>query len=127
MSKEIEELKAEIAQLRAEVEKANPPTPPKFEPGPRGPTTTDLAMSRASLSPEAMAKMAIPGVRDIFRDARATQNLRPLASDVRPRVADENRSGWRDAQPLSNPPGVALADRLMDHQDAKDRAQTHCR
>jgi hypothetical protein len=108
MSKEIDELKAEIAQLRAEVERAKPQVPPKFETlGPSGPTTTDLAMSRVSMSREAMEKMAIPGVRDIFRDARATQNLAPLAdAAARPRVAQEDRSGWRTAQALSNPPGV---------------------
>jgi hypothetical protein len=30
-------------------------------------------------------------------------------------------SGWAREVPLSNPPGVAQADRLMDAQDAKDR------
>jgi hypothetical protein len=32
-------------------------------------------------------------------------------------------SGWRDSPKLESPPGVALADKLMDVQDAKDRAQ----
>jgi hypothetical protein len=32
-------------------------------------------------------------------------------------------SGWSEPTPLSNPPGVNWADRLMDHQDAKDRAE----
>ena len=126
MSKEIDELKAEIAQLRAEVERANPPAPPKFELGERGPTTTELAMSRASLSREAMEKMAIPGVRDIFRDARATQNLAPLAdANARPMVAPEfvNRSGWRDPGPLSPPPGISLIDRMVEVQTARDTAE----
>ena len=30
-------------------------------------------------------------------------------------------SGWNDPLPLSNPPGVNLADRLMDQQDQIDR------
>jgi hypothetical protein len=30
-------------------------------------------------------------------------------------------TGWRTATPIGPPPGVALADRLMDHQDAIDR------
>jgi hypothetical protein len=115
--------KDELAALRQRVEelerKANPPAPPKFEGGPRGLTTTELAMSRASLSREAMEKMDIPGVRDIFRDARAVQNLAPLATDVRPRLAQ----GPREPTPLGPPPGIAIADRLMDVQDAKDRAQ----
>jgi hypothetical protein len=32
-------------------------------------------------------------------------------------------SGWRDAQPLTSPPGVALADALMDQQDKIDLAE----
>jgi hypothetical protein len=119
---ELEALRARVAELEA---RANPPAPPNFNTlGPSGPTTTELAMSRASLSREAMEKMAIPGVRDIFRDARATQNLRPLAdANARPRVAQENRSGWANEVPLGPPSGVAIADRLMDMQDAKDRAE----
>ena len=39
------------------------------------------------------------------------------------RVSAQNRSGWRDPGPLGPPPGVAIADRLMDVQDARDRAQ----
>jgi hypothetical protein len=113
-------LEARVAELEA---RANPPAPPKFEAGPSGPSTTDLAMSRVSMSREAMAKMAIPGVRDIFRDARATQNLRPLASDARPRVAQENRSGWANEVPLSPPPGINHIDRLVEVQTARDTAE----
>jgi hypothetical protein len=31
-------------------------------------------------------------------------------------------TGWQHEVPLSNPPGTAICDRLMDAQDAKDRA-----
>ena len=114
---ELEALKARIEELER---KANPPELPKFE-GVRGPTTTELAMSRASLSREAMEKMAIPGVGDIFRDARAIQNLAPLAAEgrVRPRLP----SGPREPTPLGPPPGIAIADRLMDAQDQRDREE----
>ena len=124
MSKEIDELKAEIAQLRAEVERANPPAPPKFELGERGPTTTELAMSRMAMPPQAMRVM-IEAVGDdavsgIVRDGRAPQNLSPLAAEgtVRPRLP----SGMREPTPLGPPPGIAIADRLMDAADARDRA-----
>jgi hypothetical protein len=99
-----------VAELEARVEaRANPPAPPKFEVGERGPTTTELAMSRASLSREAMRVMveAVPDseVAGILRDGRATQNLTPLASDTRPRPAG---TGWE--APLSPPPGIGLSD-----------------
>ena len=32
-------------------------------------------------------------------------------------------TGWAHSAPLGPPPGVAQADRLMDAQDAKDRAE----
>ena len=51
---ELEVLRARVAELEA---RANPPAPPKFEAGASGPTTTDLAMSRISMSPEVMAEM----------------------------------------------------------------------
>ena len=37
--------------------------------------------------------------------------------------APVNTSGWREPTPLSNPPGVAQADRLMDAQDRRDRVE----
>jgi hypothetical protein len=30
-------------------------------------------------------------------------------------------TGWREASPLANPPGTAIADKLMDEQDRRDR------
>jgi hypothetical protein len=121
---ELAALRARVAELEA---RTNPPAPPKFEAGPRGSTTTELALSRASLSREAMAKMveAVPDamVRQIVNGNRATATLNPLPQpNTTPRVTEQNRSGWREAQPLSNPPGIAIADRLMDAADARERA-----
>jgi hypothetical protein len=115
----------ELAALRARIEelerKANPPEPPKFE-GPRGPTTEEIAMSRASLSREAMEKMNIPGVGDIFRD-RVPQNLAPLGdAGVRPRLPQ----GPREPTPLGVPGGQRTQDligKLLDVDDARGRAQ----
>jgi hypothetical protein len=116
-----------IAALEARIEelerKAKPPEQPNFNTlGPRGPTTSELAMSRMGMSPQAMRAMvdAVPdsAVAGILRDGRAIQNLAPLASDVRPRPA---ATGWE--APLSPPPGISLIDRQLDVQDAKDRAE----
>jgi hypothetical protein len=119
---ELAALRARVAELEA---RANPPAPPKFEAGERGPTTTELALSRASLSREAMRAMvdAVPDaeVRGILRDGRATQNLAPLASDTRPRLA--SGTGWANEVPLGPQPGISLIDRQLDVQDAKDRAE----
>jgi hypothetical protein len=121
--------KDELAALKARIEdlerKANPPEPPKFDGGPRGPTTTELAMSRMAMPPQAMRVMiecvddaAMAGIR---RDGRAPQNLAPLAAEGRssPRLPQ----GMREPTPLSNPPGIALADRIMDAADRAEREE----
>jgi hypothetical protein len=72
---EIAALKAEFAALKEELERrANPPEPPKFDGGPRGPTTTEIAMARMAMPPQAMRVM-IECVDDaamagILRDGR---------------------------------------------------------
>jgi hypothetical protein len=33
------------------------------------------------------------------------------------------KNGWVEPQPLQSPPGVALADKLVDQQDAVDQAE----
>jgi hypothetical protein len=79
------------------------------------------AMERAT--PTAM-------VRDIaMRDNRAP--LGPSGEGIIPssqqmsnvRLGSSGTSGWRDATPLAPPPGVNILDRIMDHEDAKDRAE----
>jgi hypothetical protein len=122
---ELAALKARVAELEA---RAKPPAPPKFEGGVSGPTTTQLAINRVSMSAEVMRDMAnaVPAalVRELVGDGGATATLKPLAADAtRRRVADENRSGWRAAQPLTNPPGVSLADKIMDAADRADQVQ----
>jgi hypothetical protein len=119
---ELEALKARIEELER---KAKPPEPAKpFVPGPMGPTTTELAMSRMSMPPSALAEVlkATPDglMRDIMSDARRNSTLSPLGGEA---PARERGTGWQTAQSLSNPPGVAIADRLMIAADAKERAE----
>jgi|SRR6516164_1940621 hypothetical protein len=61
-------------------------------------------------------------VADVVRDFR--RGLSPPSSIAGgPTVQHKKQggSGWSEPLPLSNPPGVQLADRLMDQQDQIDR------
>jgi hypothetical protein len=121
---ELEALKARIEELER---KARPAEPPKFE-GTPGPTTTQLAMSRMAMPPQAMRVM-IEAVGDdavsgIVRDGRAPQHLAPLAAEgrVRPRLP----GGMREPTPLGPPGGQRTQDligKLLDVQDARERAE----
>jgi hypothetical protein len=120
-----------IAALEARIEelerKAKPQAPLHFEAGPSGPTTTDLALSRISMSPEVMAEMVRAVGSETLRGIVKSGGVGVLQSTATTptptRVSAQNTSGWRDPGPLGPPPGVAIADRLMDVQDARDRAQ----
>jgi hypothetical protein len=121
---ELEALVAKLSEKVADLERrVKPPEPKPFVPGPVGPTTTDLAIGRLSMSPEAQAEMvrvvdAGDLMRDLRSDARRTTTLAPLGGDRAPKPRG---SGWRNPAPLSNPPGVGLADKLMDKADEADR------
>jgi hypothetical protein len=59
-----------------------------------------------------------------LRDARAPNNPGMIPDNQQVRSAGGGRgTGWVDPAPLSNPPGVAQADKLMDEQDRRDRAE----
>jgi hypothetical protein len=85
------------------------------------------------MPPSALAAMvtAVPDhmMREIaLRDARAPTGrpgmIPSQPSDVRPPGnVPGSGTGWAREIPLSPPPGVKDADRLMDAQDAKDRAE----
>ena len=61
-------------------------------------------------------------IRSIVSDFR-TGPSQPSSIAGAPAVQHKKQggSGWNDPLPLSNPPGVNLADRLMDQQDQIDR------
>jgi hypothetical protein len=64
-------------------------------------------------------RMAVPDslMRDIVRDNRRANASQPTTP------TPLRGNGWVDAPKLSQPPGVALLDRIMDAQDAIDRAE----
>ena len=56
-----------------------------------------------------------PSSQGVIPSTQQLSNVHPGGASATP--------GWVAPSPLSNPPGVALADRLMDHHDKLDRAE----
>jgi hypothetical protein len=78
-----------------------------------------LGISEATLE----ASRAVPTdvVRDLVSDFRRGVS-QPSSIVGAPTVQRKQKgTGWSEPLPLSNPPGVDLADRLMDQQDQIDR------
>jgi hypothetical protein len=127
---ELAQLRAAVADLKAQIERAKPPASVKAlvdEAGEAGPTTTQLAMNGLAMSPEVHAEFAraVGDLRGAWRSPTAGPTSLVVDAGAKPTRAPlsaQNMSGWRDATPLGPPPGIAQADRLMDVQDAKDRA-----
>jgi hypothetical protein len=125
--------KEELAALKREVEelkaKLSPPKPFVPEPYQRYDPTAGMCMP-----PSALAAMvaAVPDhmLREIaMRDGRAPTgrpgmipNSQQSAGGGAANVPGSS-TGWAHEIPLSPPPGVKDADKLMDAQDAKDRAE----
>jgi len=120
------ELEAQVAALEARIAeleaRARPPEPLKPDPNYVPPSPFRL-LDRVSMPASVMREMAaampdreLAGLR---RDARTPQTLAPLGdANARPRLAQ----GWREPTPLGPPPGVAIADKLVDAADARERA-----
>jgi hypothetical protein len=131
---EIAALKARVAEL----ERANkPPLEGKAmeqavkEHMDRLHRAAEARMSRASaFSADQIAAFDAAAPRAVVEDLRRHGTVQsPSAagsSGLTTKVSSNagipgSNTGWRDAPPLTSPPGVALADRLMDAQDARDR------
>ena len=79
-----------------------------------------LGVSEATLE----ASRAVPTslVQDIVSDfRRGVAQPSSIAAPSKPKVEPKKGTGWSEPLPLSNPPGVDLADRLTDQQDQIDR------
>jgi hypothetical protein len=122
----IAKLEAELAELK----RAKSQAPPNLKGlGAVGPTTTQLAISRVGMSAEVVREMANAVGDGLVRQivgGSAPATLKPLSEgSARPRVAQEDRSGWRNAAPLEPPGGRGTQDliaNLCEVQDARDRA-----
>ena len=74
---------------------------------------------------DAVPESVMAGLRaDARKPNPVTTGSSPITSTPSAQTQPAQRgTGWRDQIPLSSPPGVALADRLMDHQDKIDREE----
>jgi hypothetical protein len=130
---EIEELKKELAEQKAKVEAleraAKPPEPFKPQPYQRYDPTAGMCMP-----PSALAAMvnAVPDrmLRDIVHDNRGPRTPTGMiprsqqpAGGGGPANVPGSGTGWAHEIPLSPPPGVQQSDKLVDAQDARDRAE----
>jgi hypothetical protein len=129
---ELEALKKKVEELEAKV------SPPKSD---FVPLTDAEHIDRMHRMREARMAMATPPevIRDFavlddalvkgitLRDARAPTGRPGMITDSQqptsPRSSAGSGTGWVAPTPLSNPPGVAQADRLMDEQDRRDRLE----
>jgi hypothetical protein len=126
--------KEELAALKREVEelkaKLSPPKPFVLPPYERYDPT-----ARMSMPPSALRAMveAVPDhlMRSIVRDHQgaptgptgAIPRSQSTGSGGGPANVPGSGTGWAHETPLGPPPGVAQADRLMDAQDRRDRAE----
>ena len=124
--------KDELAALKArveELERANKPKEP-FKPPPYEPIDWTARMSMPPSALQAMVAAEPKGfMAGVVQDNRVSRGPTSAISGQQPSGGSGpanvpgSGTGWQTPTPLSPPPGVAQADRLMDAQDARDRAE----
>jgi hypothetical protein len=129
---EIAELKKEVADLKAKI------SPPPFdmerelrEHRERMHRMSEERMSNASAFTRddlrAMERACSTAeVQDLVRHSTVQSPSSISAPNQKPDPApkvEPNRTGWSNPTPIGPPPGVNYADRLMDEQDRRDRAE----
>jgi hypothetical protein len=126
---EVEKLKAENDALRKRMEKlesqVNPPPrqPYNYQPVDR---TEGMGMDRATMQAmiDAVPESVMAELRaDTRRPNPVTEASSSTVRSTPSAQSQRQRQGWVEPRPLEPPPGVAIADRLMDAQDEIDRAE----
>jgi len=120
---EIAELKARVAELERA---AKPPDPFVPKPYRQFDPTAGMSMPRSTLM-EMAAAVPDRMIKDIERDNQAPTGrpgMIPSSQVSGPGGGvTGSGTGWVAPNPLSPPPGVNILDKIMDHEDAKDRAE----
>ena len=128
--KSVEALRAENDALRKRMEKLEEQVNPKpFKSEWRGPIDYTEGMSMPRSAMQAMID-AVPEslMAELRADARKPNPIQASQSPITSTPSTQSQpqrkgTGWVEERPLGNPPGVALADRLVDAQDKIDRAE----
>jgi hypothetical protein len=127
---ELEKLKAQNAELNDRIAKleeaAKPPEPFVPMPMPRRDPTEGMSMDRATMQAmiDAVPASVMQGIRaDARKPNPVTQASSSTVRGTPSAQSQRQRQGWVEPRPLESPPGVAIADRLMDAQDEIDRAE----
>jgi hypothetical protein len=129
---ELEELKRQVAELKAKLD----PPKPTFTPISDAEWRDQMHQMRERRMAMAMPPSAVRYFADGVTAADCAdirqQRHRPTSPSgiipdsqqpASPRSSAGDGTGWIAPTPLGPPPGVAQADRLMDAQDVKDRAE----
>jgi hypothetical protein len=129
---EIAALRAEVAALKEALSGKEDKPPPKsdFVPKPYQPIDWTARMSMPPSAIRAMVEAVPDSVkRGVIGDRHAPTGrpgMIPESQQQPSNVRSANvpgGTGWGYSPPISPPPGVAQADRLMDEQDRRDRAE----
>ena len=123
MSSELEELKKRVAELE---KAAKPPEPFVPEPWQRRDPTEGMSMPKSAMLEmiNAIPESVMQGIR---ADARKPNPVTTGSSQIKSTPSalsqPQRKGGWIEPRPLEPPPGVAIADRLVDAQDEIDRGE----
>jgi hypothetical protein len=138
---ELATLKRQVAALEAKINAAQAPPRPPISDGEWRDQMHALAERRANnyvtLSPERRREMAracsTADLQDLVHASHRPQG--PSAGGIPSSqqltgvragggaAVSGNGTGWREAAPLRPPPGTAMADRIVDEFDRRDRAE----
>ena len=123
---ELELQKKKLKDLEAKV------NPPPREPWVHQPPdyTAGMSMPRSAMQAmiDAVPESVMAGIRADARKPNpvteaSSSPISTSSSAAQSQPQPQRGTGWVEPRPLESPPGVALADRLMDRQDEIDKAE----